>query len=294
MLKMKPPDEDLVIYEIGGGNGVCSANILDYLYQHHPTVYAKASYHLIEISEPLAKVQKERIHLHTNCHVRNVSAFDFHIHTPHPAFILLLEVLDNLGHDVVQGGMDLNWWQGNVSLRKDGTPYETFTRLSDPLIKRFLDYSHLPPRFSLQHLQNFPWPHKRRYLPTMALRLFEHLHDCFPRHRLIAADFTAGSFTGALPGDCGPAVQRTEKGHGLLADTYLVSKGTCDIFFPTDFGQLKRVYDRATGGRKKSSVASTCEFMVKHAETELEGTRCRDGYNPMVDDFANTAFLLSH
>ncbi|GAA5867971.1 hypothetical protein JCM3774_001551 [Rhodotorula dairenensis] len=54
------PYHDLIIYEIGAGNGTLMGDILDYLAAHEPDLYARTKYRIIEISERLQGMQKGR------------------------------------------------------------------------------------------------------------------------------------------------------------------------------------------------------------------------------------------
>ena len=51
------PYEDLVIYEIGAGNGTLAMDILDYIRSAYPEVYECTHYNIVEISGRLAKSQ---------------------------------------------------------------------------------------------------------------------------------------------------------------------------------------------------------------------------------------------
>lgn len=107
-------------------------------------------------------------------------------------------------------------------------------------------------------------------------------------------------------------------------------RGTADIFFPTDFNLLQRVYlasachvhggasasgasgrsdDSAASGSGRGSAAqgggagrrelglvdvehmSTRRFMEQHAD--LARTTTLSGYNPLLEDYSNTAFFLA-
>lgn len=83
--------------------------------------------------------------------------------------------------------------------------------------------------------------------------------------------------------------------------SYLVPRGSADIFFPTDFGMLSRLHADAAaragravprhgavvgGGRHMKSA----EFMRLYAD--LAATRTRSGYNPLLEDYSNTSFFL--
>ncbi len=88
------PYEDLVIYEIGAGNGTLARNILDYLRDERPEVYERTSYNIIEISASLADLQKKLLlEDHPNVTVTNKSVFRWDTPEPRPCFFLAMEVI---------------------------------------------------------------------------------------------------------------------------------------------------------------------------------------------------------
>lgn len=106
-----------------------------------------------------------------------------------------------------------------------------------------------------------------------------------------------------------PSHARTQVG-GTTVDhgTYLVPRGTADIFFPTDFSLLCRLYRAAAAvaggppergpdaaGAAHPMVAAehlgTAEFMLRWAPSAA-ATRTASGYNPLLEDYSNSAFFL--
>ena len=95
--------------------------------------------------------------------------------------------------------------------------------------------------------------------------------------------------------------------------TLQVPRGSADIFFPSDFELLARLYAHAAaeavaddcggaqgggtieGGRRAAArVLSTAEFMREVLSPQkLAEAATLGGFNPLVDDFSNTALLLS-
>lgn len=74
--------------------------------------------------------------------------------------------------------------------------------------------------------------------------------------------------------------------------------GCADIFFPVDFPTLRDLHrffagreDRAGGLQQSRLIVKSADFMRAHAA--LEQTATRSGYNPMLEDFLNTAFFLT-
>ena len=144
------------------------------------------------------------------------------------------------------------------------------------------------------------------FVPSQLLRFVELLHARFPRHRLIAADFDslpppdislwrrwrARGEAGRLEGCRNAPLVASKDARGLTIDqtTYLVPIGSADIFFATDFAALQGAYAHVTAGRS-STVMRSRDFLEKYAEHSF--TRTRSGYNAMLEDYANTRFILS-
>ncbi|GAB4824262.1 hypothetical protein N2152v2_011308 [Parachlorella kessleri] len=153
------------------------------------------------------------------------------------------------------------------------------------------------------------------YLPTGCLQLLDTLHRVRPRHHLIAADFDALPEV-IIPGQNAPLVATTVGGQTTDHRTYLVPKGTADIFFPTDFSLLARLYQEAAqrakrgpqhsldgpkAGAGSSSAAQqarraqhmkTADFMRRFAAGEAAMAQTQSGYNPLLEDYTNTSVFL--
>ena len=54
------PFNDLIIYEMGAGNGTLMLNILDYIRDFYPHIYDRTKYKVIEISSALAKLKRPK------------------------------------------------------------------------------------------------------------------------------------------------------------------------------------------------------------------------------------------
>jgi len=143
------------------------------------------------------------------------------------------------------------------------------------------------------------------FLPTGALRLFDTLHRVRPNHRLLAADFDYLPET-VIQGENAPLVARTTAGVTKDYSSYLVQPGVADIFFPSDFELLARLYNQCSTSKSGSDVEGSGgsagymkskDFFEKWAviggKEEGRKTQCRDGYNPLLEDYSNTAFLFS-
>lgn len=93
MLKNYPYD-DLVIYEVGAGNGTLANDILDLVQQEYPPeVYERIRYNIIEISPQLAKIQGKRLQSHPTVKVFNKSIFDWDTPDNSACFFIALEVI---------------------------------------------------------------------------------------------------------------------------------------------------------------------------------------------------------
>lgn len=87
------PYEDLVIYEIGAGNGTLALNILDFLKEAYPEVYERTRYRIIEISPHLAGIQRNALQSHSMVEVYNQDIFQWKQRVPEPCFFLAMEVV---------------------------------------------------------------------------------------------------------------------------------------------------------------------------------------------------------
>lgn len=82
-------------------------------------------------------------------------------------------------------------------------------------------------------------------------------------------------------------------------DSLLVPTGSADIFFPTNFEAAKHLWMSCRGDAVASSehrgfrasVQPSAVFMNTYGNTRK--TKTMTAYNPLLDDFANTSFLLA-
>jgi hypothetical protein len=70
--------------------------------------------------------------------------------------------------------------------------------------------------------------------------------------------------------------------------SYLCPRGSADIFFATDFDFLQRCHWVVTG--RPATVLRSEEFL--HEFADHEKTQVIGRYNPMLNDYENTRFLL--
>ena len=147
--------------------------------------------------------------------------------------------------------------------------------------------------------------HRQVFIPTGAFQLMNMLYKYFPEHNLVLADFNelpapelsmmtllrTRTVPGSLQG-CknAPLVSSKDRDHA----SYLENPGEVDIFFQTDFTKLLEVYNNLGEmhrNEKSCKVIGSSEFLKSYGETAQ--TRTRTGYNPMIEDYANTSFFLS-
>ncbi|KAK8980569.1 hypothetical protein V6N11_063169 [Hibiscus sabdariffa] len=108
----------LKIYEIGGGSGTCAKGIMDYIMLNAPPrVYNSMTYTSVEISPALAEIQRQtvgevRSHL-SKFKVEHRDAMDrsgWGDGEQQPCWVIMLEVLDNLPHDLIYSENQVSPW----------------------------------------------------------------------------------------------------------------------------------------------------------------------------------------
>ncbi|EFN53988.1 hypothetical protein CHLNCDRAFT_25175, partial [Chlorella variabilis] len=263
-----------------------------------------------------------------------------HRHHHHHCFIIACEVLDNLPHDRVRRDMSSAQWQQTLVAQADlrealpawrrhhpatgGDCFELLQAAADPLILRCL--AAMEERSGggsegagatgrggsgLALAAARAWRRlvgegtgEMRWLPTGCLQLLDTLHQARPSHTLIAADFDCLPEV-SVAGANAPLVATTVGGTTVDHGSYLVPRGTADIFFPTDFPLLCMLYRQAAAvhrhtrteaagaGAPGGAAAHMCtaDFMALYCP-DPGATATRDGYNPLLQDYSNTAFFL--
>ncbi|KIY65116.1 DUF185-domain-containing protein [Cylindrobasidium torrendii FP15055 ss-10] len=251
------PYDDFVIYEIGAGNGTLARNVLDLLRDEYPEVYERTRYTIIEISENLSNTQRRNLAEHDCVEIVNKSVFRWDRREPAPCFFIAMEVIDNFAHDVIRYDLrTLQPYQGVVVVDNEGDLDMVYTPIHDPLIRMYLHlrarlqhelpfskaftYSPIRKLYSmLPFAANMSQP---EFIPTRMLSLLRTLRTHFPRHRLLLSDFS--SLPDAIPGKNAPVVQTRFQKTTIPTETLLVRPGAFDIFFPTDFEQLRDMYEQ--------------------------------------------------
>lgn len=315
-------DSGLRVVEVGGGRGTNAVHFLNRVRDRWPEVYGRCSYRIVEISPGLAEIQRAALaaagHAAASVEVADfLSPPDSGPAEPEGAYVLLLEVLDNLPHDrvvvsksSVHGEVELETWVEEHIEPVSGKAVleEALTSLQDPLIVdtlaafapwgpedgdevRALAAARDTPlgerlRMFARNLGAWAHPNERvTWVPTGSLAMLEHLASRFPAHRLIAADFD--HLPTMVAGDGAPIVQthNPETGLTTVFATYRIPvTGLCDIFFPTDFSALQRAYARVV--RAPSKVLGQPVFLKDHA------VATKSGWSPMTGDYKNMSVFL--
>jgi hypothetical protein len=237
------PYHDLIIYEMGAGNGTLMLNILDHIRDIYPEVYERTKFKIIEISPALVSLQASQLTRNAasrghqdHVHIINRSIFDWDTYVPEPCYFLALEVFDNFAHDSIRYDIfSEKPLQGHVLIDENGEFYEFYTHELDPVAARFLrvraaacseafDGPLRTPkvlrslRARLPFAPNLTGP---EYVPTRLMQFFDVLHRYFPLHRLLASDFH--SLPDTIPGYNSPVVQTRYKRRTIPVTTPLVS-----------------------------------------------------------------------
>lgn len=142
------PYNDLIIFEVGGGNGTLMCNILNYIKLNEPDVYEKTHYNIIEILSKLAekqyknamniKLQEHGLDTH-KLQIINRSIFAWEEEFTEPCYFISLEVFDNFAHDLIRyDNLTGQPYQGHVLIDQNGDFFEFFTPELDYYVNAFL------------------------------------------------------------------------------------------------------------------------------------------------------------
>ena len=237
------PYHDLIIYEMGAGNGTLMLNILDYIRDVEPDVYSRTKFKVIEISAALASLQTSQLNRSASAQghadrieIINCSVFDWNIYVPAPCYFLALEVFDNFAHDSIRyNPLTEEPLQGTVLIDKDGEFYEFYSPHIDPIASRFLRVRNAACSQPFNHPLRGPklWRSLKsrlpfapnltepEYIPTRLMQFFDILYKYFPLHRLLTSDFH--SLPDTIKGMNAPVVQTRYKRRVVPVRTPLVS-----------------------------------------------------------------------
>lgn len=235
------PYHDLIIYEMGAGNGTMMLNILDFIRDTDHEVYQRTKFKIIEISPALAELQLKNLTdtLSAAGHrdrveILNQSIFDWDTYVHSPCFFLALEVIDNFGHDAIRYDRRTELpQQSGVLIDADGEFHEFYNEQLDPVASRFLRVRQaaarrpfstpLGPqlirgvRSTLPFGNDYTLP---EYIPTRLMQFLDILNQYFPAHRLVASDFN--TLPDTVPGFNAPVVQTRYKRQTVPVSTPFV------------------------------------------------------------------------
>ena len=291
------PYHDLIIYEMGAGNGTLMLNILDYIRDVHPDVYERTKFKIIEISPALATLQTAQLartalsrgHIE-HVEIINRSIFNWDSYVSAPCYFLSLEVFDNFAHDSIRyDHFTEQPLQGSVLIDSAGEFYEFYTKDIDPVASRFLRVRHTACTHPFKHPLSAPRLLRNirarlpfatnltvpEYIPTRLMQFFDILREYFPFHQLLASDFH--SLPDAVKGMNAPVVQTRYQRRTVPVKTPLVS-----ISFPRAPSSLLWC-PYSTVAWLKSRLGSTRVFryFISHK------FRCYRGYIPSHDRSAH-------
>ncbi|KAK0259067.1 hypothetical protein LTS09_006356 [Friedmanniomyces endolithicus] len=273
------PYHDLVIYELGAGNGTLMLNILDHVRRTDPDVYSRTKFRIIEVSSALATLQSHRLHATAasrghaeKVEIINKSVFDWDLYVPDPCFFLAMEVFDNFAHDMIRHDPATEeTLQCSVLIDAEGEFYEFYSATLTPSPPA--SYASATPRAKIETIRT--------------LYFFSLLGTHFPAHRLITSDFH--SLPQATKGYNAPVVQTRYQRRTVLVRTPLVQQGYFDILFPTDFGVMEDIYRAITG--RLTRVMTHEDFFRRWAD--VEGTQMRSGENALVGWYGNASVMVT-
>ncbi|EGG23643.1 hypothetical protein DFA_05777 [Cavenderia fasciculata] len=222
----------------------------------------------------------------------------------------------------------------NKKNRKELVHFEQQQSVRDPIIKEYLNLfsdelgldkdlltqlnnrnsdQYQPVKSSLiNNLKYFFQGDRNIFIPTVCMKLFQILSIHFPKHHLVLADF---DFLPSLcKGENAPTVQEKlpiptsanyQSPSSIQYETkeypkITVPLGSCDIFFPTNWKELHKMYTKTNQQyRPEHFTASTVksykqgEFLKQYAKDDLAKTKISSFYNPLTDDYENTSILVS-
>lgn len=302
------PHYDLIMYEMGAGNGTLMLNILDYIRDTDRAVYDRTKYKIIEISPTLASLQIQQLMKtaesrghKSKVEIINRSIFSWDKPVPEPCYFVAMEVFDNFAHDAIRyDPVTEKPLQGTVMIDNTGDYYEFYVPNIDPVASRFLRLrkASTPPALyphplsgnkflrtlkrALPFQPNLSDP---EYIPTRLMQFFDVLAKYFPAHRLLTSDFHY--LPDAVRGFNAPVVQTRYKRQTVPITTPFVQQGYFDILFPTNFPVAKNMYEAITG--KMSEVLSQEEFLLRWAD--VEETETLSGENPLLSWYKNAGVL---
>lgn len=324
------PYEDLVIYEMGGGNGTLMCNILNYIKKHEPEIYEKTQYKIIEISNQLAEKQatsytnklKEEGLSADKLEIFNKSIFEWDKVVDESCFFIALEVFDNFAHDVIKYDMHTGEpYEGKVLIDKKGDFYQFFT----PELSEYTSaYLHLREKGNQSILNQLSTSKARK---ERLKSFFKTVHPLYESQLKLKLKNLIFPFNDDLsPPEYIPTrlvkffniLKHKFPNHSLISSDFhylpntipgyngpvvqtVLNGETIDVrtymvqqgFFDIMFATDFELADdlyRQITG-KVSNISTHRDFLEKWAD--VEATTTREGDNPMLDFYRNASFLTS-
>lgn len=309
------PNDPFVIYEIGPGNGSLAANILKTLKDYFPEIYKRTEYNLIEISDHLKTKQKSKLMPLYGDRVKfpklSILDIDESFIEKRPCWVLGMEVLDNLSHDLIKfrnedgalleaiihtdneatyGSVPGKHWQ-EFRISEDKNVRE-YVSIGDELGWKWASLKGKPFRRALERYSPFDYinPWSCEFIPTDAFKFQKNLTRAFPNHSALFSDFDMLPDT--VQGYNAPVVQTRFRGVTVPCSSVLLERGLFDIFFPTNFHRLSQIHARLRPSYAHS-IQKHSDFLRRWTnESDIKETTSKSGYNPMLQDFENVSFYI--
>lgn len=145
--------------------------------------------------------------------------------------------------------------------------------------------------------------HQEVYVPTGSFQLMKHLSSVAPSAALLFSDFEyfpkrqeelppAQKETQELIKN-EPAVHATIDGRTKNFRSMLRVPYGADIYFPTDFDALEKVWTHFNPTSRVATLKNS-EFFRRYADDiTLKACKSLDGYSPLLSDYENTSFFLT-
>lgn len=165
-------------------------------------------------------------------------------------------------------------------LRYDATIEMIDEEVTDPIIKEFL---------SICDNKQY----KSVWVPSGSIQLLKKIREQFARPHLLLVDFEhfPNAEEESQKHKNKPVIHRTQNGRSIEYYSLKSSpKYGCDIYFPTNFQDLSSLFQNIM--QKPCSVVSNEDFMTKYG-LNINSLTTKSGFNPLLDDYSNTSFLLS-
>ncbi|GER36327.1 hypothetical protein STAS_12660 [Striga asiatica] len=270
----------LKIYEIGGGSGTCAKGVMDYIKLNAPTrVYESMTYTSVEISSSLAQKQLETVG-EVGSHLAKFTVecrdaadpngwcmmalpfrpfviltfADLPCHEEQPCWVIMLEVLDNLPHDLIFSKNQVApWMEVWVEKRHEGPDLcELYKPIEDPLIESCMEildlakdgttHGTMAASFARSIWAKLVPKPRRCWLPTGCFKLLQVLHGALPKMSLIASDFSYLPDV-RIPGERAPLVAAKKDGNSSDYNNYLDAKAfSMSSQLLTDYSWRPRAY----------------------------------------------------